>query len=128
MNYIMNEDIMRHIYSFGYPEHRVYMKQLSKDIHINGNINPIGWPENRLKGEALCVFLRRKTYEELIDLYKTYKQCRCCTRHCYYKPNLVTMNENVKLEPNPYYSYENLNELCPCKCRHNLRLVYRALS
>lgn len=124
--YKMNEDIIRHIYSFGYPEHRMYMKQLCKDIHINGNINPIGWPQNRRNGEALCVFLRRKTYEELIDLYKTYKQCQCCTRHCYYKPNLV--NEHVKLEPNPYYSYVNLNDVCNCKCRHNLRIVYNALS
>ena len=39
----MNEDIIRHIYSFGYPEHRIYMKQLCKQLNrvLIENIYPV---------------------------------------------------------------------------------------
>jgi hypothetical protein len=125
----MNEDIVRHIYSFGYPEHRLYMKQLCKEINsvLSGNIYPVGWPENRIGGEALCTFLQReKTYEELIDLYETYKNCKCCTRHCCYKPKLATMDYNCKLNPNPYYTRKYYK--CNCQCRALMRHVYFVLS
>lgn len=125
-----NEDIMRHIYSFGYAKHRDYMKELSKEINsvLSGNIEPIGWFENRIGGEALCIFLyREKTYDELIDLYHIYKNCYCCTRHSCYKPKLSNMDENVKLNPNPYYTKKRKYYNCKCQCRAYIRHVYFAL-
>jgi hypothetical protein len=135
-----NKDILRLIYSFGYPTHRIYMKELSEKINnvLTGNMDPIGWPKNRVHGEALCTFLyREKTYDELICLYNKYKKCQCCTRHCYYKPKLYYLDENHKLEPNPYYTYTNppdgrfmvptIYHHCTCKCRTHMRHVYMAL-
>lgn len=127
----MNEDIIRHIYSFGYPEHRIYMKQLCKQLNrvLSGDIHPTGWPENRIGGEALCTFLQReKTYEELIDLYYTYKNCKCCTRHSCYKPNLAEMDYNHKLNPNPYYTKKRKYYNCQCQCRVLVRHVYFVLA
>lgn len=134
-----NEDIMRHIYSFGYTEHRTYMKELSEKINtvLTGNMEPIGWPHNRVNGEALCTFLyRENTRDELICLYNKYNNCKCCTRHCCFKPKLYDFDANPKLEPNPYYTYTNPPDglmvptkyhHCMCKCRTHLRHVYMAL-
>lgn len=130
----MNDDIIRHIFSFGYPEHRTYMKQLSKEINVCGDYDPIGWSENRVNGELLCNFLRRThTRNEIIHLFNTYKKCKCCTRHACFKPDLFNMKLNPRLNPNPYYRYKDEHifyptkyHFCLCKCRHNIRHVYVA--
>jgi hypothetical protein len=133
-----NADIMRYIYSFGYVGHRTYMKQLSYELDTRldsfDNLDPIGWMENRIRGESLCEFLHReKTYDELVDLYHMYKNCHCCTRHCHYKPNFYEMDENTKPEPNPHYTTAPNGKSkrkyhgCLCKCRVNIRHVYTAL-
>ena len=132
----LNDDIIRHIYSFGYAEHRIYMKEMSKSIHVCGDYDPIGWPQNRVNGELLNTFLiRTHTRNELIDLFNKYNRCKCCTRHACFKPNLFNMELNPRLKPNPYYRY-NVKEdfifyptkyhFCLCKCRHNSRHVYVA--
>ena len=118
-----NKDIMRLIYSFGYAEHRHYMKEMSKSIRVCGNYDPIGWPENRVNDEALPTFLKRKSRTELIDLYNRYNKCRCCTRHSYFKPKLFEMRLNPKITPNPYYKTDETTE-CACVCRHRARLVF----
>jgi hypothetical protein len=44
----VKKDIMNHIYSFGYPQHRNYMKRLSyeMDTNLTGyNITPKEWPK-----------------------------------------------------------------------------------
>lgn len=133
-----NKDIMRHIYSFGYPEHRNYMKRLSyeMDTNLTGfNITPKDWPKDRRHGESLCSFLaREKSRSELIDMYHMYKNCHCCSRHCYYKPNLYELNENPKLIPNPHYETTPTGMCklkfytCKCNCRSYIRHVYTALT
>lgn len=116
-----NNDIMRLIYSFGYSEHRHYMKEMSKSI-VCEDYDPIGWPEKRVNNESLCTFLKRKSWIELIDLYNRYNKCHCCTRHSYFKPKLFEMRLNPKIIPNPYYTtYDKSTE---CACRHRSRLVF----
>ena len=133
-----NKDIMRLIYSFGYPQHRIYMKQLcyQMDTVLTGyNITPKNWPKDCIGGESLCSFLARtKSRDELIDMYHIYKNCHCCTRHCYYKPNLYELNENIKINPNPHYAIppNGMSKKkfygCKCGCRSYIREVYSALT
>lgn len=131
-----NKDIMRLIYSFGYPEHRIYMKKLCYKLDtVLSNLYITHWPKKRICNEPLSTFLaRERTRYELIFMYKAYKKCQCCTRHCYYKPNLTTKNENTKLNPNPYYSNvpNGMSKTkfygCKCLCRLYIRHVYTALT
>jgi len=116
-----NEDIMRHIYSFGYPEHRIYMKQLCKEI--NTDLPDLSnWKQNRINLEIMSTYLKR-TYKrvELIELNHKYNKCRCCTRHSYNKPNLLNRELNLRLRQKPYY--ENI---CKCNCRHITRHIFKA--
>ena len=119
----LNDDIIRYIYSFGYPQHRNYMNQLCKVI--NTNLKEIkGWQTNRVDHESLCVYIYRTHHKkEIIELYKNYKSCRCCTRHSFYKPNLFRKEENHKVYPNIHYS--NTHE-CLCNCRHITRQIYNS--
>ena len=88
----LNDDIIRHIYSFGYAEHRIYMKEMSKSIQVCGDYDPMGWPQNQVNDELLSTFLiRTHTRNEIINLFNTYKRCKCCTRHACFKPGLFNM-------------------------------------
>ena len=119
----LNEDIIRYIYSFGYPQHRTYMNQISKDINIK--LKEIkGWPKNRVNHESLCEYVYRTHNEtEIIELYRNYKSCHCCTRHSFYKPKLFSKEENHKVYPNIHYSH---NYECRCNCRHITRQIYNS--
>lgn len=119
----LNEDIIRYIFSFGYPQHRTYMKELCKDI--NTHLKEIkGWRKNRVNHESLCEYIYRTHNErEIIEVYKNYKSCCCCTRHSFYKPNLFRKEENHKVYPNIHYS---VNNVCVCNCRHITRQIYNS--
>jgi len=118
-----NEDIMRYIFSFGYPQHRNYMNQVCKDI--NTNLKCIkDWPKNRVNHESLCDFIyRTHNDKEIIELYNIYKRCHCCTRHSSYKPNIISKQENNKTYPNHHYN-DNQKHECLCNCRHITRQIY----
>lgn len=128
-----NADLKRLIFSFGYPEHRVYMKTivdafqhettrrnhlmdcLGSDFRLYRSIhNDNGWME-----QMLCDLL---TEDEQGILLHTMIDCRCCSYHSHGKPvhNLLWVYENQ------YYIDYHLpwiNPLgpargdCKCKCK-----------
>jgi hypothetical protein len=127
-----NEDIKRVIYSFGYPEHRFYMKDLS--TRLNTNLEPIkeisdAWEYDQGEiGNSMSYYIQcRFTKDQMIQMYHKTRRCYCCTRHAHYKPDLLRRELNSNNSPNdqPEYSY---NEECYCNCRHMCRHVYRAYT
>lgn len=119
-----NEDLKRYIYSFGYPSHRVFMRQICNELNttLTEPTEILGWPEESNDGESLCCFVNRTyTKQQIVELFNAYRWCYCCTRHSYYKPTLFSAEKNDKLDPNPHYTYQ---EECQCNCRNTCRHLY----
>jgi hypothetical protein len=132
MEQVMNNlDIIRLIYSFGYPNHRIYMKQIVdtfKDEQANREFN------------MECIIDDWNLYHQskyylssmnilLSDLFNRSQQtillvqmikCKCCTRHCHNKPFIL--NGNIIYKPNriKYTMYD-----CNCNCRHISRELFK---
>lgn len=126
------DDILRDVYSFGYPNHRVYMKDICtligtnhetihKDLsylwELNGELEWHG-------GTSMDKFIKTQfTQTDILHMFHYYKKCRCCTRHSYYKPDIKCRQLNPKPAHNPHYTRDNT---CSCPCRHMSRHLYCA--
>jgi len=124
----LNDDIIRDIYSFGYPTHRVYMRDICTSIGSNHHIidNRINayWNENYQEGGSMTLFIKKHfTKRDILYIFHYYKKCRCCTRHSYYKPDIRHQQFNPKPEQTPYYIHD---DTCSCTCRHMSRHLFNA--
>ena len=55
-----------------------------------------------------------------------YHDCRCCQRHQIQKPMFTDEDElTIVTKPEAFYSSEQHNHGCCCKCRHNSRWLAR---
>lgn len=125
------DDIIRDIYSFGYPNHRVYMKDICKRIESNHDTLDKylsdSWYQNSLHDNhntPMDIFIKTQfTQTEMVNMFNYYKKCRCCTRHSYYKPDIKRQHFNPKPEYNPHYTNDTT---CLCTCRHMSRHLYSA--
>ena len=120
-----NEDIIRYIYSFGYPEYRSHMDNICFQInttHQHITYQLFGEWNDSMTSESLGVYCR-ENYErpKILELYKKYMKCYCCTRHSYYKPDILKKKYNKKKEICYYQSDETG---CECECRHMTRHLY----
>lgn len=122
-----NEDIKRLIYSFGYSEHRCYMKEIS--TRLNTNLESIkaiidacdyDQDDNSMSYYIKCRFKK----DQMIQMYNQTRRCYCCTRHSNYKPDLLRGDLNSNNSPNDQQEH-SYNEECSCYCRHMCRYVYR---
>lgn len=128
----LNEDIKRLIFSFGYPKHRKYMKEII--FHFRKEKYKV---KKQIEYLELDYMLYNDIYYEYPDnfiydvlnrdlqikLLKQFMKCYCCNRHIqnrpYYKGNIL------------YYSHNNLfyeDETCDCKCRYYSRLLYNSIQ
>lgn len=132
--YDLCDDILRDVYSFGYPNHRVYMKDICAMIETNHdtihNNLSYAWERNGeldlSGGASMSEFIRRHfNRHEILYMFRRYKNCRCCTRHSYYKPDIKCRQHNPKPTHNPHYTYDST---CSCPCRHMSRHLYSAYS
>lgn len=122
-----HEDIQRYIYSFGYPEHRLYMKAICQQINTPSQCIYELQIELQMECEDVShiQYLHTKyTSCKLAELFRITKRCNCCTRHSYYKPNLCPVEINAKTNPNPHYSIDS--NTCVCDCRSLSRDLYYA--
>lgn len=122
-----HEDIKRYIYSFGYPEHRIYMKAICQQINTPYDfISQLYREWDGYVALSMTQYLHtRYSSCELHHLYLITKRCNCCTRHSYYKPNLSAIQQNTKTNPNPHYSII-YSTTCSCHCRSLSRQIYNA--
>ena len=119
-----NEDIIRHICSFGYPEYRTHLTTICSQIKSNhAKISEKlsnEWEQcqnyNSLTSYIGYVYPRK----DILEMYYQYKKCHCCTRHSHYKPDIIRKKVNKK----PRNSYYTTTEDCLCDCRHMTRHLY----
>ena len=123
-----NEDIIRHICSFGYPEYRSLIAGIGKQITTNNQAFDlhfdIVWEANYSRFNSMGHYIS-VTYDKpsILKLHKRYSRCRCCTKHAYYKPDILKQDYNSK----PFESYySDTHPKCRCKCRHMARHMYKA--
>ena len=123
------DDIIRDIYSFGYPNHRVYMRNtcdsISSTHHPIQEVIQDAWDEEG-GGECMSEIIKSQFIPtDILYMFHYYKKCRCCTRHSYYKPDIKCQQFNPKPNYNPHYNRDYTDE-CACVCRHMSRHLYSA--
>jgi len=122
----MNSDLKRLIYSFGYPEHRVYMKEIveyfkhqafkrehnlkciRRDFQVNIHVSPC--PLRQLLPELFNITQHEILLNQMID-------CRCCTNHSHSKP--VRGGDGYYTSEAPKTQKED----CSCGCRNMARIL-----
>lgn len=130
--YNLCDDILRDVYSFGYPNHRVYMKEICQEIELNHETIhkylSYAWEQNGelelYDGNSMSDYIKRQFHRhEIMHMFRYYKKCRCCTRHSHYKPDITRQQRNPKPDHNPHYTHDTT---CLCSCRHMSRHLYSA--
>lgn len=126
-----NHDLVCHIYSFGYPKHRIYMKCIVNDFNFKKAIR---------KHNIECIiddwtFYSHSQYfewnmndfvsnlfnrQEQIALLNQMIECYCCTRHCNNRP--IKIKDTFCYNP----TSENVpRNNCSCHCRSLARSLWR---
>jgi len=119
------EDVVRHIMSYGYKEHKEYMKEicvkLDRSTILNKNFEII---ENEFQNthSDFTQLLMDVDKNILVKLFKQCTRCNCCTRHCHKRPKYLkgTISKDILT-----YT-ENYNDGCICKCRQLSRFICEA--
>ena len=131
MDQVMNNIyLLRIIYSFGYPEHRLYMKRIVDDFKDEQNTREFNM-ECIMDDWAL--YYQSQYYHSgfdmlLSDLFNRQQQkvllfqmikCKCCTRHSHNKP--ILLNDRIIYYPT---SIKHTKDECYCHCRHLSRNLW----
>ena len=119
---LANDDLRRHIFSFGEPDHRERMKQLSYDLVVHVDAIDDGIRTDRGERTAIEYFRDEYTAEELVTCSRYLNRCKCCTRHSQCKPYLEWVDgvQHVRIPEQirtPRNLLHNLNH-CDCPCRN----------
>ena len=123
-------DLLRHIYSFGDPDHRTAMRdiavQLQREPYDFGH--EYAAHKSQLSPQeqdmySLVLYLERLPHDRLLNLLTRYKRCYCCKRHNTQKPmfhhgQLITFTGVVN---------ETNAPICRCGCRHYSRAIIMSL-
>ena len=105
-----NEDLKRHIFSFGYPEHIKFTKSLTDILKVNPWSFYHTYYEDR-KDRCIRAYLTEEfTSKELTEWVNYFARCRCCTRHSHDKPY-------VNKRGIAYTPKTNTTDECDCPCR-----------
>lgn len=114
-----NEDLKRHIFSFGYPEHIAFTKSLTESLKVDCSpFQERYWAQDR----HLSQYLEEFTEVELMNYMHYFNRCKCCTRHSHYKPYVGFDRIHVKIAPNAYRG------ACECPCRSLARHCARSVN
>ena len=112
---LANVDLRRHIFSFGDPEHRDRMKDVSYDLAVHVDLVEDRLCHDRGERPAMEYFREEYTAQELIAWSRYLNRCKCCTRHSHCKPYLEWI-EGIQHVRIPEHS--NQARGCPCPCRN----------
>jgi len=122
------DDLLRHIYGYG-PEHRDqiwHVNRQYKDVLLSKVL--LSYPYCR-EDERKIEYM---TMKETLALFFQLRRCKCCTRHCHNKPNILfgyhpgCCDEDVWLVLDNRTVFvpecKNLGD-CDCDCRHLMRIL-----
>jgi hypothetical protein len=126
------QDLVRLIYSFGYPEHRVLTQYIAQEIREDVHeitYERLYWIESmtpdRREGDISLTRFLEEVPMDLLKLLNGYKRCYCCQRHNKNKPIIhegqIHTFKGVVTERNAYPCD------CGCPCRHYSRYFMKHL-
>jgi hypothetical protein len=132
MEQVMNNvDLIRLIYSFGYPKHRQYMKCI---------VNQFACEEDVRRFNMECImddwvlYFESQYYPSAIDMFlsdlfnsqqqkallRQMIKCKCCTRHSHNKP--ILLNDRIIYYPTTIK--HKRDPYCNCNCRSLSRSLW----
>ena len=122
-----NEDLKRNIFSFGYPEHREFMKSLTESLKVDCMPFIRMYKENcndRCMGKYI---LDEYTESEILSSIHYFNRCRCCTRHSHYQPRFEIVDGITAIYMDTHYThYNNHKNVCECRCQTIARHMINA--
>ncbi len=119
-----NEDLKRHIFSFGYPEHVEFTKSLSEVLKVDSGRFHDRYYEERHDRCIYDYLMDEFTPKELVAWTNYFARCRCCTRHSHDKPYI---RKSVVI----YTPKIQSTDECDCPCRslgRNCARVYEIIG
>ncbi len=113
-------DIIRHIYSFGDPTHRIQLKKVHAEMgKVLLSKIPERYPYIRQDHERYYGATTRIMLQEFFH----YRRCYCCSRHAHNKPTLH-LTTHLLLRTQREWIPECADHFdCRCPCRHNMRVI-----
>jgi hypothetical protein len=119
-----NEDLKRHIFSFGYPEHREFVHSLKETLQVDCDRFQNMFMNHSGDGCMSQYLLEEFTEAEMIEWMDYFNRCKCCTRHSHYKPFICAKGANV---PDRHTTVDYYYSDCSCACRHLARHCARTI-
>ena len=128
------DDLVRLIFSFGDPLHRVWTRHIGDVFKDENDIRTFNmdcieddyalYVDNNMYHAGFDMLLsdlfsRKQLKCLLIQMIR----CRCCTRHSNSKPKII--NKVIEYEPDEtkYYNHRD----CNCRCRHMARHMWHTI-
>ena len=102
-----NEDLKRHIFSFGYPEHRTLMRGLIQELQLDMSLFPDHGSITDQVG-SYDVLEQLKWFDYL-------NRCRCCSRHSHYKPYILGCEGIYPVNMGKIPEGNVIECKCPCR-------------
>ena len=119
-----NEDLKRHIFSFGYPEHVDFTKSLKEVLKVDSFQFYHRYYEDRCDRCIYDYLMDEFTPKEIVEWTNYFARCRCCTRHSHDKPYI---RNGVVI----YTQKITSSDECECPCRslgRNCARVYEIIG
>ena len=115
-----NLDLVRHIYSFGDPDHRVKTRLLAEELRVDPEMMKREMKKRWIRdGCNPFKYLQEIPRDALLKRLNLYNRCYCCQRHNTQKPMLMEGHmftfDDVVHESHP--------SRCQCSCRHFSRVI-----
>ena len=114
-------DLVRHIYLFGDPDHRLKTRLLAEELRVDPEEMKLAFLKRWLQEEGYTFwhYLHETPHSILYKRLNMYNRCYCCKRHNTHKPKLIDgfiiAFDRVVHESHP--------SRCPCSCRHFSRVL-----
>jgi hypothetical protein len=127
-----SSDLVRHIYSFGDPEHRRMTREVCEQLQPNPDqflddffLRRCQEPEYLHYRYTIQDFVEEIDKKRICRYMRNFKRCYCCERHNRNKPILhegrLTVCEGTVTER--IGESGRLEDICFCICRHTSRRI-----
>jgi len=118
-------DLIRLIYSFGDPTHRLFTTWLKDHLQPRPDLFAEGYQESSQKDIYSYTLQEHLSYypaEEIQKYIKEFTRCFCCSRHSILKPRWL-----YRASP-PQFVFESTPTQCDCCCRSLTRALVKHLE
>lgn len=124
-----NVDLVRKIYSFGSPEHRILMSLISNSLYYPRCKRKDKRVGRNLLSPVPNLVKHHRDWNLYVDFF-VYKRCMCCSRHSHQKPSIYLEEGTIVFDwGNETVVPESIDRNdCDCVCRHKCRRIMDRLA